>query len=112
MGKWAKKFPCIICAPIGLKFGKVVCWMIKYFSKINLGNLSGKWVKGHKLPFSYICSDWAEIWQGGILKDNMLYKYMLGQNIKTIVSLTLNLFNYTNSTSNTNNNFKCLKIII
>ena len=39
----AKKIPFLICAPIGLKFGKVVCWMIiKYFSKINLENLLGK----------------------------------------------------------------------
>ena len=50
--------------------------IIKFVSKMNLGNLSGKWGKGQKIaPFLYI------------LDEYILYKYMLGQNIKKIIYL-------------------------
>ena len=37
------------------------------------GNCRENGEMGKQIPLSYMCSDWAEIWQGGMLDDYKIF---------------------------------------
>ena len=58
----------VTSVPIILKFNMIIPYIHeKVFVKKNVGEM------GKKFIFSYLCSDWVEIWQGGMLHDYKIF---------------------------------------